>query len=370
MRILISFLLVFLLLMHSWAQGLRIGYISPMSGKYSSFGQMFLNGLSIALGGSANIIMVNSRLGVQGIMDKLENGDMNVIVGPFLRNSVDQLVPIVCSFNVLDILPFNYVNGMHCESVIGFGFYVTQAARELANIIYRRGFGEIVVLYGLTPVSQKAEESFVKQLSLHGIKPLKISHFVPGLATYVEYFKNVFGIYWSNTKSTLLPVTAPLSRYSLHVRTLVVFADESDFVKLANLVGFYGIRVKHILSVGLFLDKKLASLNPTVARRVLIVTPYNQFVENPKNEYFVRQYMKTYGSLPNQISALGFDIGMVINDANPSDLRDSILSMRNYQGVTGDLLFFDNQGKGVFHYNLINYRDFLEYRKYEENNKG
>ena len=348
--------------LNGFSYTIKIGYIAPLSGKLSILGETFLHGMQISLDNSTELIVKDSNNNIaEAYNDLIQNG-VDIIVGPFTKQNVSFVNEKTCSSGKTAILPMFYPDNA-CSGAIGYRYDPVEAARQLANIVCESKTSNLLVLYALELTSLNEKNAFLEKLHSCGINP-DSEGFLSGRKTYNSYFKHLFMIHKrKHIKSLTDKETFKYYRYR-NIKNVVIFSNQSDFIKFANLFNYYDIKIKRLFTTGIFTDSSIYALDKHILKKITYITPYYQYADNGKNLYFRHQYSQKYNQNPNQIAALGFDIGTIINSINTKDIYSYLKSIKDFYGLIGHLFFFDDAGRGVFEYRIVNYNDIKE-RQYE-----
>ena len=342
-----------LISLNSFSANIKIGYIAPLSKKLSILGETFLHGMEMSLDNNTKLIVKDSNNNIAEAYNELIQDNVDVIVGPFIKKNVSFVAKGICSGGKTAIFPISYPDNT-CDNIIGYRYDPVEAARQLAEIVCESKISNLLVLYALNETSFNEKNAFLKKLHSCGINP-DSDGFLSGRKTYNSYFKHLFMIHRRKHIKSL--TDKKTFKYYRNISNVVIFSSQSDFIKFANLFNYYNIKIKQLFTTGIFTDNAIYALDKHILKKITYITPYYQYAHNGKNLYFRRQYSQIYNKNPNQIAALGFDIGMLINNIDTEDIKSHLRSIKDFYGLIGHLFFFDDAGRGVFEYKVVNYAD-------------
>lgn len=344
-----------LISLNSFSSTIKIGYIAPLSGKLSILGETFLHGMQMALDKGTKLIVKDSNKNIAEDYNELIQNNVDIIVGPFIKQNVSFVNERTCNSGKTVIFPMFYPYDA-CSGTIGYRYNLVEAARQLAETICESKTPNMLVLYTLNTTSFNEKNAFLEKLHSCGINPVSVG-FLGNRKTYDSYFKHLFMIHRrKHIKSLTDKETFKYYRYR-NINNVVIFSSQSDFIKFANLFNYYNIKINRLFTTGIFTDSSIYALDKHILRKITYITPYFQYADNGKNLYFRHQYSRIYNQNPNQIAALGFDIGMIINSINTKNVYSYLKSIKDFYGLIGHLFFFDDAGRGVFEYKVVNYTD-------------
>ena len=351
-------LLFLFIAFNAYADGLRIGYLSASNPEFSHFNESFLNGLYLGLSSEETVVVQNSSKGVRRALENLYLSGVDAVIGPFVPDEINRVEDDICNSGIVDILPFASPEHM-CRGIFVYNYNPIKAAVQLAKTASHMDLGKMLVLYMYTDLSIAEKNAFLanytSRSNLIYVKGFLKSKFYGG------YIKSLFGIEKIKQKSSL--TEKRVYKHSLNVDSVVIFAPQDDFISIANLLDYYSIDIKKLLSAGIVVNNGLLSLNSSILSKMLFITPYYLCSDNRENVMFVKQYESEYQRDPNLPAALGFDIGRLLKNGDRISLLNRIKQTADFNGLIGRLLFFDDDGYGVINYRLVDYEEIKKCRK-------
>ncbi len=340
--------LFFLFILYHLSFGVSILFITPKNPSLSVYAQQMLNGLKLSLMEGINIIEIDSS---QPYIDAIASYKPEIIVGPFLNTNVKRLVNIACNKQLYVLLPFSKDTD-NCSNVFFLGYDPMQATKELANEICNGPYYHIGVFYSYNRLNTTEKEEFLKDIAVCG-KTTSLVFGIPSFFNVMDQFiKDVFGVRKVKKFSGL--TEGSVFSYSLHLDTLVIFAPTDIFSHLLDLIDYYDINPGTIYTQDLHPDQNILSMRLRILKRVKIVTPYYMCGKSLLFSNFLSNYRTNFFEDPTQISALGFDLGTLINWILT---KGSIVGFEDKDLLEGHFLFFDDRNDGVFEYKILSYKE-------------
>lgn len=357
----IFFLLFFFLICSSnvYADGLRVGYLSPTNPVFSAFSNSFLNGLYLGLSENETVSIQSASEGVDNALENLYMLGADVIIGPFEIGDVKKAQKKICSSGIVTILPFAQPE-YTCNNLFVYNYNPIKAAIQLAKFFSANLSGKTLILYAYDDLDIAKKDAFLGGLSNSD----NIEVYVKGFEkskSYDDFIKAVFGVTKIKQKSSL--TAERVFKQAFNVNNIVIFAPQTDFINISNLLDYYGINVKHILSVGITVNNNLLSLSDYILRKMEFITPYYLCSDDSANVRFMEQYENQYQKDPDFMAALGYDIGRLLDKADRVSLESRLKQTADFDGAIGRLMFFDDKGAGLINYKLLNYEDIIKCKK-------
>ncbi len=321
----------------------KIGAILPLTGQTATFGQESANGLKLALetlgkeGGSKIELIIEdtqgSTKGAAAAINKLITSDkVNAVIGEVASSNTiaasgaanDAKIPLMTHASTNDSI------------TIGKDF--------VSRICFVDSFqGQVMAKFALTTL--KAKTAFIMWDS--------DSDYSKGLKTSFEKAfaaggGKVLGNVSFSSKDT--DFAAQLSK---------VKRSSSDVVFLPGYYQQAGAVLKQATELkvkGKFLgtdgwdSPDLFKIAGKAVAGTYMSTHFAPDDTDAKVQSFVKEYEAKYKARPGAMAALGYDAGLVINDAlkranstDPTKIRDAINSTKNFTGITGTITLDSNR---------------------------
>ncbi len=346
--------LVFLILWHTSTSfaGLMVGYLSPANPAFASFTNSFLNGLYLGLSKDETVVIQNTSEGVNRALENLYLAGADVVVGPFESQSVQAAENTICNSGIVTIFPFAKPD-YSCANTFSYTYNPIAAASELSKLLSNMNLGKTLVLYADDNLDIAKKDAFLSGLQSSNAN-LYIKSFQKA-SSYVAYIKSLFGVVKIRHNSSL--VQGRVYRHRLNIDTVVIFAPQRDFINIANLLDYYDVGVKSVFSTGIIPNNNLLSLSTHILKKITAVTPYDLCSTDKLNTTFVQNYDLEYQKDPDFMAALGYDIGRLLSNADRVSLEAKIKQTTDFNGLIGQLLFFDDNGSAFINYKILTYKD-------------
>ncbi len=332
--------------------GLRVGYLSPSNPVFEDFSNSFLNGLYLGLSKDETVVVQNDSQGINKALENLYLMGSDVVIGPFEASLVKSAQEEICNSEIVTILPFAKAN-YSCPNLFSYTYNPISAARELAKSLSGYPLGKTLILYEYDNLDIAKKDAFLGSFEVQTIR-FEVKGFLKA-NSYDEYIKSLFGVWKIKHRKSL--TDKPVYKHALNVDSIIIFAPERDFVNIVNLLDYYSLNIKHIFSTDVITNNDLLSLNETILKKMEFITPYYLCSEDEVNAAFVKQYDTEYQKDPNFMSALGYDIGRLLSDADRVSIQSKLKQTADFDGLIGKLLFFDDNGNGFINYKILTYKD-------------
>jgi ABC-type branched-subunit amino acid transport system substrate-binding protein len=116
---------------------------------------------------------------------------------------------------------------------------------------------------------------------------------------------------------------------------------------------YYGVRNIYLLGTNLWHSDKMIQMTASQIQGAIIPDGFFEYSASENVTRFVGEFEKSYGYTPGFIEAVSYDTAMILfNLANqpdvksPEDMKQKLLAMPAYPGVTG-ITSFDPNGEAV-----------------------
>ncbi|MEZ4525612.1 MAG: penicillin-binding protein activator, partial [Desulfobacterales bacterium] len=116
-------------------------------------------------------------------------------------------------------------------------------------------------------------------------------------------------------------------------------------------LAYYGVKKVLLMGTNLWHSDELINMAGRFAQGAIMPDVFAAESSSPELAEFIRVYRENYGEAPGFIEALSYDTAMIVcklfsdpRAGNPAGIRDALMNVRNYPGVTG-LTSFDESGE-------------------------
>jgi ABC-type branched-subunit amino acid transport system substrate-binding protein len=355
------------------ADTVKVGVLLPLSGDGSTFGQRALQGIELAL---ATLQESDPTLQVSLVVrdsqgDSLVAGEMlrrlvndeHIIgaIGPLFSQEAIDLTPVADALGVPFISPYAPEGDFPAASPYGFrnSFTDTLQGRFLAEYAVRGlQLQRFAILYADDPYGISLKDTFTAQLREFGGEVVAVASYAPEATEFGQPIKAIGGVddetlqdlragITTNTFETAAP-EAPTPIYDAifipgyyDKVALIAPALTVYHITGVQLLGSDGWNVKEILDIG---DHSVEG--------AIFVDGF--FVDSPASvvRNFVKKFQRRYAKTPDLLAAQAYDSMLLCLQAikdgarTRAELRDALLQVRNFPGVSGTTSF-DADGNAV-----------------------
>jgi branched-chain amino acid transport system substrate-binding protein len=367
-----------------------IGCLLPLSGQYKEFGQRALKGIELAVhqfgssGGMRFKMIVkdsgseagSTAKGVQALYDEKASCIIGPLVEPILAVTKAQELKI-------PIIALSQKEGIPETGDYVFRNFITPEMQVSALVSYavnELGAQRFAVLYPREKYGTTFMNLFWGAVVKHERQMVGAEPYDPGQTDFAEPLKKLAGLFRYASKSTGTAGTSPEGKatetnpgrtYSgvtddgdperiqydengnafVFKKTDVLFIPDSP--KLAGLIipqlAYHDVDNVIIMGSNLWHSDEFIKMTGAYAQGAVITDGFfDQSTSLPVRE-FVDAFEGIYGSKPGFFEAVAYDTAMMLFKvlSNPGirtrgDIRDGLLKMPHFNGVTGKTAFKDN----------------------------
>ncbi|MDC1152678.1 penicillin-binding protein activator [Nitrospinaceae bacterium] len=379
---------------------INVGVVLPLTGKLAATGQKVLQGIQLAYNhlpeASRDEIFLNVQnssgsSGVEEILRNLARNPKTVgVLGPLLSDEIKQSAdvadlfklpifsPTASSADLVETSPFIFRNALTRKIQARF------LAKYSINTLKLRRF---VVLYPMEPFGEELKDEFVKAVESFGGEVVGVSSYDRSQNDFKNQILALGGLADDDLdKITRKQILGNKDRKDFSDPTILSrptvdmehrFNDKIENLQVSLELGYDAIFIPGVYDkVGLIIPQ-LAFYNidritllgangwnsPDLINMAGKYLKSNYFVDGfyldshqVGVKSFVEQFQNNYGESPSQLSAQAYDAAGIIFKSiisgadNRLKLRDSLIMVNNYPGVTGktNLLESGDSEKNIF----------------------
>jgi len=339
-----------------------IGCLLPLSGKYSQFGQMALNGALFALSQFSslqNVYPVQLKMQDSGetiddaiqAFEKLLKDNVKAIIGPITS---DQAEAVALSANAyqIPIILLTSREGITQNLEYVFRNFITQELQVRAITSYAMdelGYRDFAILYPDDPYGRSYMDTFWDVVMEKGGTVRAVNNYKNRQTDFSESIKKMVG------KHFLRPGVSKWRQKKL--KPIVDFdaifiPDRPDKIgMIAPQLRYHDINNVQFLGTNLWNSKKLIEISKSYVQNAVFPDLFFCDSHLPHVQQFVLAFEETFEKKPTLWEAITYDSAMILfellNNGNiqySTQLKDALLHMNEYRGLTG-FLRFDNQGE-------------------------
>ena len=333
-----------------------IGCLLPLSGTYAAFGQRALRGIQLALktynsvyGDSPLRLSVqdtgsDEQSAVQGVRS-LNSKRVSAIIGPMITDN-----PAAEEAQKLQI-PIVVLSQRHGVSDLGdyvFRNFLTPQMQIDAIVPYaveKLGVRRFVILYPQGSYGQTFMELFRDKVAAYGDQVVSADAYNPDQTDFGDIIKNLIGQYGElENDPSETGQKAHLQQEEVSVGFDAVFIPDSysKVGLIAPQLRFYGIEDVLLMGTNLWHSGHLMEMARKYVQGALVP---DAFCLNSKKEVvadFIHRFEDEFNEEPGFFEAVAYDTAMMIFQTvsqpevnSRMELKDHLLNIRNYNGVTG-----------------------------------
>jgi ABC-type branched-subunit amino acid transport system substrate-binding protein len=322
---------------------ITIGVILPLSGRNSSFGIMARDGMKLAAGDMGftdgprvNLIIKdcadNPASATYAVTDLARDGDVLAIVGPMSKDSATaaakeaqlQKIPIITltrTQGITDIGDYVFRNFLtNPDEIRGLVRYIVQG----------RGLTRFAILYPDDAYGREMKELFTRETGYYGARVVAETPYQGETADFRATMKDLISSAGGDKKKPGFDGLFIPDYYSI-VGMIIPYVYYYD-LKNVTLIGTDGWNDPGLLSIGG--DMLIGSY---------FADGFSPNSDRPEVKRFVEDFKTAFGREPGVLEAYGYDTIKMIQylvktqGINSRDeMRLSLLSIRDWEGVTGD----------------------------------
>ncbi|ETR71449.1 MAG: branched-chain amino acid ABC transporter periplasmic protein [Candidatus Magnetoglobus multicellularis str. Araruama] len=339
-----------------------IGCLLPLSGKYRQFGQMALNGALFAHSQFSTLQNVYPvQLKVQdsgetiddaiGAFEKLLEENVKAIIGPITSDQAEA-VALSANANQIPIILLTSREGITLDMEFVFRNFITQELQVRAIVSYAMdelGYHDFAILYPDDPYGQSYMDSFWDAVIEKNGTVRAVNTYSDNQTDFSEPIKKMVG------KHFLRPGVSKWRQKKL--KPIVDFdalfiPDKPDKIgMIAPQLKYHDINNVQLLGTNLWHSKRLIEISKWYVQNAVFPDLFYCDSQLPHVQQFVSAYEATFEKKPTLWEAITYDSAMILfellNTGNiqyPMQLKDALIHMTEYRGLTG-FMHFDTHGE-------------------------
>jgi len=356
-----------------------IGCLLPLSGPYEIYGKKALKGIQLALmnfgsrdNSRVKIIIKdtgsNREMSLEALRE-LDKNNVSAIIGPLTyvdsaaKESQARKIPIVTltqKENITDIGDYVFRNFltpmMQVDAIVNYAFNKLGIRRfavlypdEKYGRTFMRLFHDQVMSYGGSIVG--AESYDVSETDFAGPIKRLANLYYERLENSPELTEKESADYEAYKKFLETEADPDKGEHEIVLDCEAIFIPESP--KKAGLImpqlAFHDIKNVYFFGTNLWHSKEFIDMAKEYVQGAIM--PDSFFKDNPAKETrkFVADFIRTFDEEPGFIEALTYDTATILfklvsrpDALSRKRLRNAIMSMRSYPGVTGITSFYQS----------------------------
>jgi branched-chain amino acid transport system substrate-binding protein len=342
---------------------LSIGVILPLSGDYAPFGQSALKGIFLASGIfgpwseellPVEVIVKDSKGDptiTAKLVEELFREDVIAIIGPLLSKTS---IPGVLKAQELQV---PIISLSQKEDLPELGDYIfrnsmtsTMQARTLVhNIFFNLGLQKFAVLYPDNSYGRRLKDAFIKEVGLIEGEIVALESYEEDQTDFGVEIKKIFQVTEINEngrgkgKKTFKP------RIEFDALYIPDYTDR--VVLIVPQLVYYNVKDLQLLGSNGWNSPHLMEVEDEYIEGAIFTDGFFINSKNPRLMRFKEEFSETFKALPGILESHAFDaakmIVSIVRDKGRIDresLRNYLLELKGYQGVTGRITF-DRKGE-------------------------
>ncbi len=366
-------------------QRTTIGCLLPLSGTYRVLGSRALKGIELAFSQFSsqgtepplNIIIKDTGADpnkAAAAVQELINENVAAIIGPMVTAETAAIeaqlsgIPIITitqKDNIAEIGDYVFRNfltpKMQVEAIVSY------AAEEL-------GLYTFAILYPEEKYGTIFMNLFWDEVLAHGGMVVGLESYNPSHTDFADPIKKLVGIYYEvpeDLKEMIMPPADDENKNKLETIDELTKPDEQDEEEYQAIVDFdalfipdgsdktgliipqlayYDVDDVYLLGTNLWHSYKLIEMAKKYVQGAVMVDGFFPESASKHVRRFVRAFEETYAEKPGFIEAITYDTAVILfqlvtrpDIRSRNELRNELLNLRDFQGVTG-LTSFDPNG--------------------------
>lgn len=333
-----------------------IGCMLPLSGSHKAYGNRALKGIELALvhaanksgGVPLNIVIKDTESDeakAKWAMEELAAKEISAIIGPI---KTAEAVAFEAQKNAIPIILLTGKDGVTNIGSYVFRNFITPKMQVQTITDYamgRLGLKRFAILYPNEKYGTTFRNLFWDQILSYGGKVVGVEPYQPDQTDFSDPIKKLVGRFYipKNRRTDNAPTVdfdAIFIPDSAHKAGLIV-----------PQLAYHEVENVQLLGTNLWHSQKLLDMARNLVQGAIMSEGFfsESTSENVRN--FVKNYQDTYGESPGFIESVAYDSVMILVHLlnRPelryrSDLRDALMNVRGYPGVTG-MTSFDETGE-------------------------
>ena len=341
-----------------------LGCLLPLSGPYETYGRKILNCIELA---RSQFNAKNNRPSIRLIVkdtesdpektalavEELSEERVGAIIGPVATHedaaaaAQEKRIPIITlsqKENITTIGDYVFRNfitpKMQVESLVSY----------TVNVL---GLSRFAILYPDEKYGKTFAELFQDEVDAYGGEIVKIEPYDPDQTDFADPIKKLAE---SDMEFIEHPEEKEVGPVPDQTKPVIDFdaifipdGPKTSGLILPQLV-FYDVEGIQLLGTNLWHSHRLIHMAQQFVQGAIMVDGFFAESNSEKVKDFVDLFEETFGEKPGFIEAVSYDTAMILFDLvsrndiqSRSQVKDEIINLRNFHGLTGET-FFDNTG--------------------------
>jgi branched-chain amino acid transport system substrate-binding protein len=322
----------------------KLGAILPLTGSAAIVAEYLKNGIDLAI----------EKINSEGIIPK---GKLEIVYGDS-KNSPKEAISILNRFISVEKIPITIA------AVSSVSLALIPIADDNQHVLF-------ITVASAPGIPEKSEWAFrifptsenearkmanYAYSSLH-LKRLAIFYVndeygLGGCRIFIKEFEKIGGkVIWKESyEKTQIDFRSQLVKIKATSPDSVwIIGYDSSLASIIKQVREIGIQSKILTIIGFSLPKVLEQSGKASEGIFLTLMPFDPDIPvNDMSKKFVSNYYAKYNAKPGFMSAISFDMTMVLADVlkrykySPNDIKNGLLDLKSYQGILGEISITKN----------------------------
>ncbi|MDL2328146.1 penicillin-binding protein activator [Desulfosarcina sp. OttesenSCG-928-A07] len=350
-----------------------IGCLLPLSGSHEVVGQQVLDAIELAVttlnqqGVPLKLVARDTqsdpKLAERGV-DELNQEGVGVILGPMITA---EAAAAKAQSQGIPIIVFTQRDGVTDLGSYVFRHFITPAmqVQTLATVaVDKLGVKHFAILYPDEIYGQRYMTLFRQAVSLKGGQVVAIDAYNPKENDFSAHARKLAALFQSPSRTVpaysptgtvyppnVMPAAEP-AQWDPVIQGGAIFIPDAPRASsmIISQLAFYDVNTPYLLGTNLWDSAALLASSTPYMKKALIVDGFFAQEANATVQAFVSDFKENFGRTPDMIEAMAYDSVMMVSRAlevqNALDsrrsLRDSLLQLRGFDGVSGKTAFFPN----------------------------
>ena len=322
-----------------------IGCLLPLTGPYSQFGLQALNGVEFALNqftaddqnAPVRIIVKDTGADPQKALAafwELANTDVRAIIGPMVTAG---LIAEKAQELGIPMIAMTQKDGVPQSGDYIFRNFITPRIQTSALADYAvntLGVTRFAILYPAEKYGITFMHQFWDQAISHGGKLTKVEAYEPGQTDFADVIKKLIKRYKTPKAKDTQPV--------IDFEAIFIPDGSKEAGLLIPQLAFHDIRNVYLLGTNRWYSPALINMAKSFVQGGILPVGFFPDSVSPAVAEFVSRFENDFGQKPGFIEAVAYDTAMILFQvmgqpgmSYRSAIRDSLLSVSSYPGLTG-----------------------------------
>lgn len=342
----------------NWLSRDSIGILLPLSGRYSSYGELVKKGLELALQEHNKIHLparfiyrdtaIEGTTSAQLVSGLTDDDKVMAIIGPLLRTAAEGAARR-SQREMVPLLALSQNEGL--PEIGNFIFHDTltseQQVAALVSHAMATGHISFSILHPNNLLGKQMTALFIAELQKTGGEIVDIISYPED---NTDFKKQIQQLLWEDREiPSSKEKTGEVAEleYPLAPFHALFIPDYADRIKLiAPQLMFYGIKDVTLLGINGWNSPELIGRAGRFLKDAVFVDAFYPDSKNSEVQHFMELYCRTYQEEPTILGAQAFEAAtlllQIIDDpqvSNRDDLRRKLVGLKNFRGITGTTSF-------------------------------